>query len=100
GHIHSTGQVRARDRLMLADQVQRDAPIDVARCCACGYLKISGVDFAHLKAPFVRSWDNMLPTLLFCQDIFWKVLERNYATTARVAPQDSRTTSSGSTIRC
>src|SRR4051812_45626787 len=45
--LHATRQVGARNRLVLADQIKRDAPIDVARRGARGYFEISRVNLTH-----------------------------------------------------
>src|SRR5260370_13159209 len=58
--IHSPRQVRPRHRLMLADRIKRNASINIARCAACSYSEILGIDFAHSAWSFVRSWDNIL----------------------------------------
>src|SRR2546425_34136 len=59
-NIHSPRQIRPRNRLVLADKIKRNASINIARCAACGYAEILGIDFAHLARSFVRSWDNIL----------------------------------------
>jgi hypothetical protein len=34
------GKIRPRNRLMFSDEIQQNAPVDVARRFAAGYLKI------------------------------------------------------------
>src|SRR3569832_646158 len=41
------GQVGARDRLVRADQIENDAPIDIARSLAGSNLKIGQIDSSH-----------------------------------------------------
>src|SRR5207245_5244483 len=50
-HIHSSGEISAGNWLMLTNEVKRDAPINIARSCAGRYMKIAGVDLAHLQSP-------------------------------------------------
>ena len=40
-------QVGARDRLMRADQIENDAPVDVARGFARSDLKVRQIDSSH-----------------------------------------------------
>ena len=40
-------QVGSRDRLVRADQIQNDAPIDIARGFARGDLKVRQIDSSH-----------------------------------------------------
>jgi hypothetical protein len=41
------GQVGARDRLVRADQIENDAPIDIARGFARCDLKVGQIDSSH-----------------------------------------------------
>src|SRR5207245_7753708 len=59
-YLHAPRQIRPRDRLVLADKIKRNASINIARCAACGYAEILGIDFANSARSFVRSWDNIL----------------------------------------
>src|SRR5918999_6054586 len=45
--LHSTRELGARDRPMLAHEVERDTPIDVARRRSRGSLEAEGVDLPH-----------------------------------------------------
>ena len=42
-----TGQVGARDRLVRADQIENDAPVDIARGFARSDLKVGQIDSSH-----------------------------------------------------
>ena len=44
-------QVGARDRLMCSDQIENDAPIDIARSFAGGDLKVRQIDPSHRPDP-------------------------------------------------
>jgi len=50
-----TRQVGARDRLMRSDQIENDAPVDIARRFAGSDLKIREIDSSHSGAPFVTA---------------------------------------------
>src|SRR5262245_23801144 len=43
----ASGQVGPGDRLVAADQVKDDSPVDVAGGFTCGYLEIEQVDLSH-----------------------------------------------------
>src|SRR2546421_995550 len=47
GHIHSPREVSSGNRLVLANKIQRNPPIDISRRGAGGYAKISGIDLSH-----------------------------------------------------
>jgi hypothetical protein len=46
-----TREVGARDRLVRADQIENDAPIDIARSLAGSNLKIGQIDSSHGDFP-------------------------------------------------
>ena len=43
-------EVGARDRLVCADQIENNAPVDIARSFAGGDLKIRQIDSSHSEA--------------------------------------------------
>ena len=48
-HLHAAGQVGARDRLMAADQRERDLPVDLARGAAGRDVEAVGVNASHRR---------------------------------------------------
>ena len=48
--LHSSRQVCTRNRLMLADEIQQNAPIDLPGGPTCGNAKILRVDFAQTES--------------------------------------------------
>ena len=49
---HAAGEVGARDGLMLANEIECNAAINVARCSAGGDPKVLSINFAHSAAAF------------------------------------------------
>ena len=53
-HVHEPGQVRARNRLMSANQVESDLPVDFAAGTAPGDLEIVWIDLTHRYCSLLR----------------------------------------------
>src|SRR6185369_14039700 len=58
---HPACELRARDRLILPNEIEHDPAIHIARCRTSGQSKVSGVDLPHVVSPGREVWGPLFP---------------------------------------